>query len=102
MAEQRIQLAEAQAKAVATQDGPQIDFSADMERQKMSAEGLMGPFALNDPAAGTTGPWYTNGTFGLTAGWHLDIWGKNRAEVTAISANLRVEPSEECDASVPR
>ncbi|PQO16729.1 hypothetical protein C5K03_08985, partial [Shigella flexneri] len=43
----------------------------------------MGPFALNDPAAGTTGPWYTNGTFGLTAGWHLDIWGKNRAEVTA-------------------
>ncbi len=49
----------------------------------MSAEGLMGPFALNDPAAGTTGPWYTNGTFGLTAGWHLDIWGKNRAEVTA-------------------
>lgn len=45
----------------------------------MSAEGLMGPFALNDPATGTTGPWYTNGTFGLTAGWHLDIWGKNRA-----------------------
>ncbi|EIL3339917.1 multidrug resistance outer membrane protein MdtQ [Escherichia coli] len=83
VAEQRIQLAEAQAKAIATQDGPQIDFSADMERQKMSAEGLMGPFALNDPAAGTTGPWYTNGTFGLTAGWHLDIWGKNRAEVTA-------------------
>ncbi len=49
MAEQRIQLAEARAKAIATQDGPQIDFSADMERQKMSAEGLMGPFALNDP-----------------------------------------------------
>ncbi|HCQ2757384.1 TPA: TolC family protein, partial [Escherichia coli] len=74
VAEQRIQLAEAQAKAVTTQDGPQLEFSADMERQKMSAEGLMGPFALNDPAAGTTGPWYTNGTFGLTAGWHLDIW----------------------------
>lgn len=26
VAEQRIQLAEAQAKAIATQDGPQIDF----------------------------------------------------------------------------
>ncbi|GHM57050.1 hypothetical protein ECZU51_57200 [Escherichia coli] len=89
VAEQRIQLAEAQAKAIATQDGPQIDFSADMERQKMSAEGLMGPFALNDPAAGTTGPWYTNGTFGLTAGWHLDIWGKNRAEVTARPVRLK-------------
>jgi hypothetical protein len=36
----------------------------------------MGPFALTDPAAGTTGPWYTNGTFGLTAGWDLDLWGK--------------------------
>ncbi|STI85058.1 multidrug resistance outer membrane protein [Escherichia coli] len=55
----------------------------------MSAEGLMGPFALNDPAAGTTGPWYTNGTFGLTAGWHLDIWGKNRAEVTARWVRLK-------------
>ena len=43
----------------------------------------MGPFAITDPAAGTTGPWYTNGTFGLTAGWNLDLWGKNRAEVTA-------------------
>ncbi len=72
MAEQRIQLAEAQAKAIATQDGPQIDFSADMERQKMSAEGLMGPFALNDPAAGTTGPWYTNGL--LNGGLHSHIW----------------------------
>lgn len=94
VAEQRIQLAEAQAKAVATQDGPQIDFSADMERQKMSAEGLMGPFALNDPAAGTTGPWYTNGTFGLTAGWHLDIWGKNRAEVTARLGTVKARAAE--------
>ena len=62
IARQRITLAEAQAKAAMAADGPQIDFSADAERQKMSAEGLMGPFAITDPAAGTTGPWYTNGT----------------------------------------
>lgn len=62
IARQRITLAEAQAKAAMASDGPQIDFSADAERQKMSAEGLMGPFAITDPAAGTTGPWYTNGT----------------------------------------
>ncbi len=68
VAEQRIQLAEAQAKAVATQDGPQPDFSADMERHKMSAEGLMGPFVLNDPAAGTTGPWYHQRYFWLNGG----------------------------------
>ena len=47
VAEQRIQLAEAQAKAVEAQDGPEIDFSADVERQRMSAEGLMGPFAID-------------------------------------------------------
>lgn len=94
MAEQRIQLAEAQAKAVEAQDGPEIDFSADVERQRMSAEGLMGPFAITDPAAGTTGPWYTNGTFGLTAGWNLDLWGKNRAEVTARIGAVKAREAE--------
>ncbi len=34
----------------------------------------MGPFATDTD--GNTGPWYTNGTFGLTAGWDLDLWGK--------------------------
>ncbi|EHB2530006.1 multidrug resistance outer membrane protein MdtQ [Escherichia coli] len=71
-----------------------LQNAPDMERQKMSAEGLMGPFALNDPAAGTTGPWYTNGTFGLTAGWHLDIWGKNRAEVTARLGTVKARAAE--------
>lgn len=94
VAEQRIRLAEAQAKATEAQDGPQLDFSADLERQKMSAEGLMGPFALTDPAAGTTGPWYTNGTFGLTAGWDLDLWGKNRAEVTARIGAVKAREAE--------
>ncbi|CAB5522174.1 Multidrug resistance outer membrane protein MdtP precursor [Citrobacter werkmanii] len=94
VAEQRIQLAEAQAKAIEAQDGPEIDFSADVERQRMSAEGLMGPFAITDPAAGTTGPWYTNGTFGLTAGWNLDLWGKNRAEVTARIGAVKAREAE--------
>ncbi|MDA8478845.1 multidrug resistance outer membrane protein MdtQ [Citrobacter sp. Awk 4] len=95
VAEQRIQLAEAQAKAVEAQDGPQVDFSANAERQKMSAEGLMGPFAITDPAAGTTGPWYTNGTFGLTAGWNLDLWGKNRAEMTARIGVVKAREAEQ-------
>lgn len=94
VAEQRIQLAEAQAKAVEAQDGPEIDFSADVERQRMSAEGLMGPFAITDPATGTTGPWYTNGTLGLTAGWNLDLWGKNRAEVTARIGAVKAREAE--------
>ena len=94
IARQRITLAEAQAKAVMAADGPQIDFSADAERQKMSAEGLMGPFAITDPAAGTTGPWYTNGTFGLTAGWDLDLWGKNRARVEARIGKVNAQKAE--------
>lgn len=94
IARQRITLAEAQAKATMAADGPQIDFSADVERQKMSAEGLMGPFALTDPAAGTTGPWYTNGTFGVTAGWDLDLWGKNRARVEARIGKVNAQKAE--------
>lgn len=94
IARQRITLAEAQAKATMAADGPQIDFSADAERQKMSAEGLMGPFAITDPAAGTTGPWYTNGTFGLTAGWDLDLWGKNRAQVESRIGKVNAQKAE--------
>lgn len=94
IARQRITLAEAQAKAAVAAEGPQLDFSADVERQKMSAEGLMGPFALTDPAAGTTGPWYANGTFGLTAGWDLDLWGKNRAQIEARIGQVNAQKAE--------
>lgn len=94
IARQRIALAEAQAKMAVADGGPEIDFSADAERQKMSAEGLMGPFAITDPAAGTTGPWYTNGTFGLTAGWDLDLWGKNRAQVEARIGKVNAQQAE--------
>lgn len=94
IAQQRIKLAEAQAKMAEANGGPQVDFSADLERQKMSAEGLMGPFALDDPAAGTTGPWYTNGTFGLTAGWNADLWGKDEAQVRARIGKVKADIAE--------
>lgn len=92
--EQRIKLAQAQTQMQEANDGPQLDFSADIERQKMSQEGLMGPFALTDPAAGTTGPYYTNGTFGLTASWDLDLWGKNRAEVESRVGIIKAKQAE--------
>lgn len=90
---QRIRLAEAQARMSQASLGPEMDFSADVERQKMSAEGLMGPFATD--SGGNTGPWYTNGTFGLTAGWDLDLWGKNRALVKARIGELKAQVAEE-------
>ena len=93
IANQRIKLAEAQARMSQASLGPEMDFSANVERQKMSAEGLMGPFATDTD--GNTGPWYTNGTFGLTAGWDLDLWGKNRALVKARIGELKAQVAEE-------
>jgi NodT family efflux transporter outer membrane factor (OMF) lipoprotein len=92
--QQRIKLAQAQTQMQEASDGPQMDFSANIERQKMSQEGVMGPFALTDPAAGTTGPYYTNGNFGLTASWDLDLWGKNRSEVEAKVGVMRAKQAE--------
>lgn len=94
VAQQRIALAEAQARMAEAASGPALNFSTDIERQKMSAEGLMGPFAFTDPAAGTTGPWYTNGNVGLTAGWDLDLWGKHRAELEARIGMVRAREAE--------
>ncbi|HCT5597418.1 multidrug resistance outer membrane protein MdtQ [Klebsiella oxytoca] len=93
IAGQRIKLAEAQARMSQSTLGPNLDFSADIERQKMSSEGLMGPFATDTD--GNTGPWYTNGTFGLTAGWDLDLWGKNRALLQARIGEVKAQVAEE-------
>lgn len=91
---QRVELAKAQIKMHEAQGGPQVDFGADVERQKMSAEGVMGPFALDDPAAGTTGPWYTNGTFGLQGSYELDLWGKNRAQIQSALGIAQAKQAE--------
>lgn len=93
IADQRIKLAEAQARMSQANLGPEMDFSANVERQKMSSEGLMGPFATDTD--GNTGPWYTNGTFGLTAGWDLDLWGKNRALVKARIGEVKAQIAEQ-------
>jgi NodT family efflux transporter outer membrane factor (OMF) lipoprotein len=92
VAKQRIKLAEAQAQMAQSQLGPEVDFGANVERQKMSAEGLMGPFATDED--GMTGPWYTNGTIGLTAGWDLDLWGKNRALVQSRIGMVKAKSAE--------
>ncbi|MEJ0004135.1 MAG: MdtP family multidrug efflux transporter outer membrane subunit [Pararobbsia sp.] len=54
-----------------------------LDREHVSANGVLGPFAMNDPALGFTGPWYTEGIVGLGASLNLDIWGKQRAQVAA-------------------
>ena len=89
IADQRIKLAEAQARMSKSALGPELDLGGDIERQKMSAEGVMGPFATDE--AGNTGPWYTNATYGLTASWDLDLWGKNRDLVQARIGEVKAK-----------
>lgn len=96
--QQRVEVAKAHIKMSEASDGPQVDFGADVERQKMSAEGVMGPFALDDPAAGTTGPWYTNGTFGLQGRYELDLWGKNRAHIQSALGVYQAKQAELAEA----
>jgi len=96
--QQRVELAKARIKMQEASGGPQLDFGADVERQKMSAEGVMGPFALDDPAAGTTGPWYTSGTYGLQGSYELDLWGKNRAEIQSALGASQAKQAELAEA----
>ncbi|MCE9920811.1 TolC family protein [Hafnia paralvei] len=91
---QRVEIAKSQTDRARANDLPIVNFGADVERQKMSAEGVMGPFALDDPAAGTTGPWYTSGTFGLQASYDLDLWGKNRAQVQSALGVYKAKQAE--------
>lgn len=96
--QQRVEVAKAHIKMGEANDGPRLDFGGDIERQKMSAEGVMGPFALDDPAAGTTGPWYTNATFGLQGSYELDLWGKNRAQIQSAIGVYQAKQAELAEA----
>ncbi|WP_250515465.1 MdtP family multidrug efflux transporter outer membrane subunit [Caballeronia sp. INDeC2] len=54
-----------------------------LDREHVSANGFIGPFAMNEPALGFTGPWYTEGLVGVGASLDIDIWGKQRAQTAA-------------------
>ena len=54
-----------------------------LDREHISSNGFLGPFASNVPAEGLTGPWYTAGVVGLGASLDVDLWGKQRAQVAA-------------------
>ncbi|SAL25052.1 putative outer membrane efflux protein MdtP [Caballeronia sordidicola] len=67
-----------------------------IDRERVSSNGFLGPFALNDPALGFSGPWYTEGIVGLGASLDIDIWGKQRAQV---AASLGVQNARLAEAS---
>lgn len=67
-----------------------------IDREHVSSNGFLGPYALNDPALGFSGPWYTEGIVGLGASLNIDIWGKQRAQV---AASLGVQNARLAEAS---
>lgn len=59
-----------------------VAFGA-IDREHVSANGFLGPFAMNVPALGLDGPWYTEGIVGVGASLNIDLWGLHRAQVAA-------------------
>jgi multidrug efflux system outer membrane protein len=78
-------VAQAQSNVELIKAGTNLQVTAlgAIDREHVSANGFLGPFASNEPAEGLTGPWYTSGVVGLGASLDIDLWGKQRAEVAA-------------------
>ncbi|QJI39434.1 MdtP family multidrug efflux transporter outer membrane subunit [Pseudomonas sp. ADAK2] len=83
IARSHIDQARAQAASVKSLSGVQVDLIGLVNRQHVSANGFLGPFAENEPSLGLTGPWYTEGIVGLGGAYQLDLWGRQRAQVDA-------------------
>ncbi|CAN7326754.1 MdtP family multidrug efflux transporter outer membrane subunit [Caballeronia sp. LjRoot31] len=81
----RGRVAQAQSDVELVKAGTNLQVTAlgAIDREHVSGNGFLGPFALNVPAEGFTGPWYTSGIVGLGASLDVDLWGKQRAQVAA-------------------
>lgn len=100
VAQARVEASRAQAKLVDASIGLLVGLSASVNRQRLSENGFLGPFAHTNPEIGTTGPWYTEGTVGLVAGYEVDLWGKNRARVDAAMGVTRASQAEAAQAAL--
>jgi multidrug efflux system outer membrane protein len=83
IARSRVAQAKSNVELVSAGTSLQVTAIATLDREHVSANGFLGPFAQNIPEEGLTGPWYTEGLVGLGASLNVDIWGKQRAEVSA-------------------
>lgn len=96
----RVDASRAQAKLVDASTGLLVGLSASVNRQSVSENGFLGPFAHTNPALGTTGPWYTEGTIGLGATYSIDLWGKDRSRVNAAMGVARARQAEAAQAAL--
>lgn len=81
----RSRVAQAQSDVELVEAGSNLQVTAlgAIDREHVSSQGFLAPFALNEPALGFTGPWYTAGIVGLGASIDIDLWGKQRAQEAA-------------------
>jgi multidrug efflux system outer membrane protein len=96
IARTRVAQAKSDVELVRTGSSLQMVALGALDREHVSANGFIGPFARNEPALGLTGPWYTEGIVGLGASLDIDIWGKQRAQ---IAASLGVSNARLAEAS---
>lgn len=99
-AQARVAASRAQGNLVEASTGLFVGFEASLDRQEVSANGFLGPYAANVPAAGVTGPWYTEGTFGLNGHYDVDLWGRDRARVDAAIGAHNARQAEAAQAEL--
>jgi multidrug efflux system outer membrane protein len=83
VARRRVAQAKTEVELVKSGTGLQAVAIGAIDREHVSAHGFLGPFALNEPALGLDGPWYTEGIVGIGASLDIDLWGLQRAQVEA-------------------
>jgi outer membrane protein, multidrug efflux system len=83
IARTRVAQAKSDVALVTAGSNLQMAALASLDRTHVSANGFLGPFAKDEPEAGLTGPWYTEGIVGLGASLDIDLWGKQRAQIAA-------------------
>ncbi|HAN2379642.1 TPA: TolC family protein [Escherichia coli] len=90
LAEAKLREEKAQSQADLLDAGSQLQVAAlgMLNRQRVSANGFLSPYAMDAPALGMDGPYYTEATVGLFAGLDLDLWGVHRSAVAAVKGQI--------------
>ena len=95
VARRRVEQAGAQVGVVQATSRLKAEAIATVDRQHVSANGFLAPFALNEPALGFTGPWYTQGIVGVAGSYAFDLWGKERSAVEAAIGKQNAQLAEQ-------
>lgn len=85
LAEAKLREEKAQSQADLLDAGSRLQVAAlgMLNRQRVSANGFLSPYAMDAPRLGMDGPYYTEATVGLFAGLDLDLWGVHRSAIAA-------------------